>query len=280
MLRERRHVRRPWSRDTCAVFGVTIVPFGLLAVSLAAVSAGAGPAHINLSPTKLVLARQASSTSLLMRNESDEPIRFQVSAVRWANKPSGEMELAPTDDLIFFPTLFILEPKQSRRLRVASSIRANDRELAYRLMIEQLPQASARAPGEGVQMLVRASVPVFIQPRTVVARATLDELAATGGKALLIVRNTGTVHIVLREVSVRGRLRSGGETPDRRVAGWYLLPGESRRFELPVPDDSCRDWTAMIATVAFGDSSSGPPLVETLELPAGACGPGARRALP
>lgn len=278
MSRGARHARGSHHRTTCAAIGViaatVVVTSGLCFQGMAPLAAEGrtGPATINLSPTKLVLTRQAASSSLLMRNESDEAIRFQVSAVKWANTPSGGMEFAPTDDLVYFPTLFILEPKQSRRLRVASSLRAEERELAYRLMIEQLPQASARAPSEGVQMLVRASVPVFVQPRKIVASATLDELAASGGKAFFTVRNTGTVHVVLREVAVRGRLKSGAETPDQRVAGWYLLPGESRRFEVPLPEESCRDWASMVVTVSFGDTTAGPPIVETLAMPAAACG--------
>jgi fimbrial chaperone protein len=228
-------------------------------------------ALINIAPTKLVLTRGVTSTSTQLRNDSDAQVRFQVSAVRWANKPSGEMDLAPTDDLIFFPSLFAIEPHQSRRLRVASSVRATERELAYRVLIEQLPDAD-RQPGQGVQMLVRASVPVFIQPPTLIARATLDSLALANGVATFSVHNSGTIHLMLREAIVRGRLANGSESPEQRVTGWYLLPGDTRQFRVPIEPAPCRGWTGLSVTVQFSEALTAP-LTERVAVPTGACGP-------
>lgn len=230
-------------------------------------------AVINIAPTAVVIARPGESGSLMLRNDADEPVRFQVSAFRWSTAPSGEMALEPTKDLIFFPSLFTIAPHQARRLRVATSVRAVDRELSYRLLIEQLPasEAAPATPGQGVQMLVRASVPVFVQPPTLTVRVTLDGLALADGAASFDLRNTGTVHLTMTEAVLRGRLRNGADAPEQRIKGWYLLPAESRRYRVPVPPESCREWTAMRVSVTFANGFK-EPLTEEASLPPGACG--------
>jgi fimbrial chaperone protein len=249
---------RRWLLPACALAGALCL------------SSPAAAAVINIAPTMVVIARPGESGSLMLRNDADQPVRFQVSAFRWSNSASGEMTLEPTRDLIFFPSLFTLAPHQARRLRVAASVRAVDRELSYRLMIEQLP-ASDAASGQGVQMLVRASVPVFVQPPTLTVRVTLDGLALADGAASFDLRNTGTVHLVMTEAVLRGRLRSGADAPEQRIKGWYLLPAESRRYSVPVPPESCREWTAMRVSVTFANGFK-EPLTEETALPPGSCG--------
>lgn len=230
---------------------------------------------INIAPTMVVITRPGESASLTLRNDADEAVRFQVTAFKWSNRsPSGEMALEETKDLIFFPSLLTLGPHQARRLRVASSVRAVDRELSYRLLIEQLPASTSTAEstqGRSVQMLVRASVPVFVQPPALNARVTLDGLTLGSGAASFDLRNTGSVHLMVMDAVVRGRLRDGSDAPEQRIKGWYLLPTELRRYSVPVPAESCREWTAMRVTVTFATGFK-EPLTENAALPPGACG--------
>jgi P pilus assembly chaperone PapD len=42
-----------------------------------------------------------SSTLLTLKNESDQPLRFQISSYVWSQDPKGGMQLTPTDDIAF-----------------------------------------------------------------------------------------------------------------------------------------------------------------------------------
>jgi fimbrial chaperone protein len=59
--------------------------------------------------------------------------RISVSVFAWGQGPSGEMQLEPTDDIVFFPTLLTLKPKETRRVRVGSATTQDVREKTYRM---------------------------------------------------------------------------------------------------------------------------------------------------
>jgi len=229
-----------------------------------------GTATINVTPTQLVLPRPGATTSLMLRNESDEPARFQVTGHRWSNTSDGQIALEPTSDLIFFPTVFTLEPRQTRRLRIACKLAASARELTYRLILEQLP-ALQRPPDGGVQMLMRASVPVFVQPSTLIAKATLAPASFARDEVQVDLRNHGTVHVRVQEIVVRAEDAAGAVLHEARVAGWYVLPEETRRFRVPMPSAICERVRAIGVTATFA-SGFDKPLVERTPTPAGACG--------
>ncbi len=144
------------------------------------------------------------------------------------------MKLDPTKDVVFFPALFSIAPGQTRRVRVATSERATTHERAYRLIVEQLPSRAGPRVEGGVEMLTRLNVPLFLEPGTRVAQATLDHLALRDGALTFDVHNTGTVHVRLGEVVVKGLSREGAPAHEQRVPGWYLLPGETRLYQLPL----------------------------------------------
>jgi P pilus assembly chaperone PapD len=63
----------------------------VFACALAHAQQPQGQAKFNVTPTRLVLRHSQTSASLLLKNESAETIRFQVSAFTWANDAAGEM---------------------------------------------------------------------------------------------------------------------------------------------------------------------------------------------
>jgi fimbrial chaperone protein len=246
--------------------------------AVAAVSAAAVFAHaqtlqqgrFNVTPTRLVLRPSETSTSLLLKNESDEAIRFQVTAFSWTNATDGEMKVAPTRDIVFFPALFSIAPGQTRRVRVATSERATTHERAYRLIVEQLPSRAGPRMEGGVEMLTRLNVPLFLEPGTRVAQATLDHVALREGALTFDVHNTGTVHVRLDDVVVRGLAREGTSAHEQRVPGWYLLPGETRLYQLPLEPDVCRAIASVVVTTTLAQMP-GRTLEERAAVDAGAC---------
>lgn len=233
-------------RSTCA--SAALVAAALLAPAPAGAQPPSDTPRFNVSPTRLVLRPNETSTSLLLKNESTVPIRFQVTAFSWTNDSDGQMQLDPTKDVIFFPSLFSIAPGQTRRVRVASSERAAKYERTYRLIVEQLPSHADAERPQGVQMLARLNVPLFLEPGARLVQVTLDHIAVKNGVVTFDTHNTGTVHVRPDSFVVRGISSIGGQLFEQRIAGWYLLPGETRQYEVKIDPDVCRSLATVMVT--------------------------------
>ena len=78
-------------------------------------------ATFRVSPVQVVFDGARSSDLLTITNQSSEELRFQITAFTWDQKPSGEMELTPTNEIVFFPALLSVAPGQERKVRVGLS---------------------------------------------------------------------------------------------------------------------------------------------------------------
>src|SRR6266513_6406857 len=106
-----------------------------------------------------------SSTLLTLKNESDQPLRFQISSFVWSQDPKGAMQLGPTEDIVFFPALLSLNPGEERKVRVAATVAATDVEKTYRIFFEELPPlVKPENAGAQVRILTKMGIPIFVSP--------------------------------------------------------------------------------------------------------------------
>jgi fimbrial chaperone protein len=207
---------------------------------------------------------------LSLRNDSAAAVRFQVRAFRWSNVGTEELSLEPTDDLLFFPTLLMLQPGESRLIRVGARVAAGPRERTYRLVLKELDSLAQGASGSGVRMALELSVPVFVQPRDlrVAADVPLPEIA--GGTLALRLTNTGPLHLTPQRVEVRGLDRAGRVVWTRSFKPWYLLAGETRRYTTAIDPQDCQQ-TVLIATDVLFEELADRPLRPRGPVAASAC---------
>ena len=247
-----------WVVMAAALAGLAAVPRGAAAQS----------ATFTVNPTRIQLADTASSALLRLRNESRETLRFQLSVFAWAQSPSGEMKLEPTDDIVFFPPLLTLGPSEERRVRVGSATRSGAVEKTYRIFVEELPPLERPQAGGAVRVLTKMGIPIFLRPAKQVATATLSGLRREDGRLRFTLANTGTVHFVPEIVTVRA-VRGGEPAFTRELQGWYVLAGGHREFETALPDADCAAVTALVVEVTFASGR----VEERLQTPSGACAP-------
>ena len=95
-----------------------------LAICAGLLTSEAVAATFTVEPTQIVLSGRKSSVLLTLKNDSAEPLRFELSVFSWSQSPSGEMSLEPTDDIVFFPALLTIAPGESRHVRVGSATSA------------------------------------------------------------------------------------------------------------------------------------------------------------
>jgi fimbrial chaperone protein len=224
----------------------------------------AAAATFTVDPTQIFLSGRTGSVLLTLRNESDETLQFQLSAFEWAQSPSGEMQLEPTEDVVFFPTLLTLKPKETRRVRVGSATAQDAREKTYRIFVEELPPTTNA--GAGVRVLTKMGIPIFVRPVKEVATARLNDLRQQDGTLRFTLTNAGTVHIVPQSIKVRG-LAGSNTAFDRELEGWYVLAGGRREFELAFPKNACAQVTSIVVDIQFASAK----LQERLQTPNGAC---------
>ena len=201
---------------------------------------------------------------LTLRNESTETLQFQLSVFAWAQSPTGEMQLEPTEDIVFFPTLLTLKPMETRRVRVGSATAQDVREKTYRIFVEELPPTNA--VGNGVRVLTKMGIPIFVRPVKEVATATLSDLRQQEGALRFTLTNAGTVHIVPQSIKVRG-LTGPNTAFDRELEGWYVLAGGRREFDVAFPKNACAQVTSIVVDIQFASAK----LQERLQTPNGAC---------
>lgn len=258
----RRAVASAVSLPQCRVVGA------VLAVSAAAV-APAAASSFTVTPTRILLSSKSPSALLALRNESEETLRFQLTVFAWDQNAQGEMQLHPTEDIVFFPPLLSLAPKESRNVRVGAATPFDVIEKTYRIFVEELPPQSTGAAQSAIRVLTRMGVPIFLQPSKAQAQANLRDLALKDGVFRFNVGNTGNVHYVLERVRVRGTNRSGAVVIDEQADGWYILAGGLRSYELKLRSPEC----SMVTALAIDVSVGGSVLTQRFETPPAACVP-------
>ena len=244
----------------------------LLLLSLAALfgARSAGAADFTVNPIQIFLPGPNQSAILTVQNTSGEPLRFQLNAFAWNQDAAGGMLLTPTSEIIFFPRLLALAPGEQRIVRVGTSAPAGPVERTYRIFVEELPPpAQAAAPPGQVRVLARMGIPIFVEARTGKAELRLTRPAQQPGRLVFELRNTGTKHAVPQSIRVRGQGPTGETLWEGEEAGWYILAGGQRLYDLPFPPEACVKTTAVAVEVRTEEQT----LTERLDIAAAACGP-------
>ncbi len=182
-----------------------------------------------------------SSTLLTLRNDSQEALRFQITAFAWSQDAKGGIQLGSTEDISFFPELLTLKAGEERKVRVAAAVAATDVEKTYRIFFEELPPLDTpkERAGAQVRILTRMGIPIFVQPAKGRADARIDGGRMQAGKIACDVRTAGNMHFGLQGGKVKGLSSTGDVLFERQLEGWYVLAGSPRTYEVEVPADAC-----------------------------------------
>ena len=192
-----------------------------------------------------------ANQSFRVENNSDEPIAVEISMFKREMNVDGTDRLTEAeDDFVVFPAQIVLEPRETQAIRVQWTGEAQpERELAYRIIAEQLPiDLDPAVPNAGnMRILVRYVGSIYVRPSGVeddVVVAAVQEGEQPDGRRLAVTfENRGNAHAILRNLRLELRSRS---QPDTRVelgperlqgfAGENILAQHKRRFVLDWPE--------------------------------------------
>lgn len=187
-------------------------------------------ATFSVNPVFFTLSPKRVATSMQIVNQDSVTIRLQIQAVTWTIDDNEE-RLEPTEEVLLNPPFIKLEPGQGQIVRFGLRKPVqSDREKAYRLIIEEIPDSSV--PVQGVRTVLRISVPVFVEAGT--PQQDLAWTAHVKEKTVEVnVVNRGTVHAKLLKVDASPGDCGVAGPPALTVGPFYLLPGQNRKWSLP-----------------------------------------------
>lgn len=218
----------------------------LLVLAFLAIPAAALAGNFGVSPIRLDLDRNARTGAVTVTNDDpDKPLQAQIKLFAWSQDGEGKDSYEESNDLTFFPRLMTLPPQEQRLVRAGIRVPATDREKAYRLFIEEIPEPrKPEQQGTQIAVKVRFGVPVFVKPMKEEPQGEIEKIEISKGAVAVTVKNTGNTHFVIQSVSLKA-----GDLFAKEISGWYLLAGAARSHSAAIPADVCRKLGKLDVTV-------------------------------
>jgi len=190
----------------------------------------AAASGLQVTPVTLTLEQTQRAEGIWLSNSGDSPINAQVRVFRWSQS-SYRDQLDASQGLVISPPMLTIPAGGKQLIRVIRTGSPAKAEDAYRLSINELPQAAAKK--NNLQFVLHYSVPVFIQPPGVTdTYAKLQwQIQHSDGRAWLEVSNQGDGHAQLSEVNLI--TASGSRKNISPGLLGYVLPGSTMRWPLP-----------------------------------------------
>ena len=218
----------------------------ILAALALAGAARVEASNYTIDKTRIELTKEQTSEVITVQNRSTEPLRLQVTGFRWTQAAGDPMVLDPTDEIVFFPTVLLLEPGQSRRVRIGYLGTPSSRERTYRIILEELPPAPTGA-NSVVRVLTRLNVPVFVDAARPSPSPRVGAVAREGATVIVPVHNDGSSHVMIEAVAVSAVDAQGRRLFSQEVSGWYVLAGSANVFHVGLPEGCGQASTFQIA---------------------------------
>jgi fimbrial chaperone protein len=225
------------------LLAAALTAFGLL------LGAGdASAAAFGVSPIRVDLDRGSRTGLVNVSNDEDRKLSFQLKLFEWKQNEKGEDVYAESDDLVFFPRILTVDPKSRRAIRIGTRGNPSAPEKAYRLFIEEMPEpGQASAGASQVAVRLRFGVPVFVTAADGEPQIEIVDARTRKGEVVVTVRNSGA-----RTSRLEQLIASSGDKTVGKANGWYVFPGVTRTFQIPVPHAACPVAGAIQVTTQSG----------------------------
>ena len=226
---------------------------GLTAAALLLACGCAGASGLQVAPIGLEVTPASPAQGLWLTNTGDKTLHAQARVFQWT-QVDGKDTLTPTRSMLASPPMLSLDPggrQLVRVIRTGGPAVTNPGEEAFRVLIDELPQADQRQ-SSSVEYVLRYSVPVFVQSAAsstaATASGTLHAMFDRGAGGLtLVVRNDGSKHAQLSNVTLQ---TADGKTVvlSAGLLG-YVLSGMTMRWPLRVQADAVGAGTQLKARI-------------------------------
>ncbi|MDB5895141.1 MAG: hypothetical protein JWQ88_2672 [Rhodoferax sp.] len=240
---------------------IIVAPLGV-ALALAAHMRNAGAASsVMIWPVDPLIEDDQRATALWLENRGTHTVSLQVRVFGWG-QADGRENFTEQQQLIASPPLAVIPAGQRQLIRLMNTAPVPERtELAYRVLIDELPDAEGPADDAkhdgnsaiGVKLQLRYSIPLFVNGKGMWTRPTAGKsrdpasmavpvlgwrAVREGGEIFLVIRNSGNAHARLTAVQWAPILPgAAGGAPVVINPGLlgYVLAGSVMRWPLMAP---------------------------------------------
>ncbi len=214
---------------------------------------------IQISPVRVYIEPGELNSSFTIYNRSDEPVLFQLKAVKWHQK-AGEDIYSDTHDIIINPPIMNIGPDSYQLFRVGlrNPLPANN-EHFYRIFATQVATKKNTVIKNQIQTLLEFNIPVFILPKEE-QKDLIVELRKIKDQLELRIANESNVHIQIAQIDIypdKNKLETPLYSQDTFV---YLLPKQEKTWDLPWNKPKDMDDLALKLRTDWGD------ILETLRV--------------
>ncbi|UHQ18737.1 fimbria/pilus periplasmic chaperone [Lysobacter sp. KIS68-7] len=210
-----------------------------VAIAIALTVAGiASAAQFNLNITRIHLGASHPVETVVMTNNEDLPLAFEVHVKRWRMDADGQWQLTPDDGLVVHPLILQIAPGAEGRVRIGSLSPDTKSEVAYRVELQELP-GHAEAVAGHIRMLAKISVPVFVQPANAKPAVGVSVNKVDAHGATLLFRNTGTGYAAPNGGKAIVRDAGGKVLKEANIEVPYLLAGAQAPVQVNLPAGAC-----------------------------------------
>jgi fimbrial chaperone protein len=182
-------------------------------------------AGLQITPLRAMLTPSNLTAAFTLTNGTGAPVLMQLHAKRWT-QGGGKDKLDDTDELLAAPPIFNMASGATQVIRVGlRHAVADPGERTYRLIIAQVPTTVNNV--RGVSFVTTLSLPIFVEPATVLRGPSLEWTATTVGRSEISLRveNKGDEHVHIARLILYGDM---GRTQKLYEAtpGAYVLAGQ------------------------------------------------------
>ncbi len=197
---------------------------------------------LQMNPLSLVLKPSGGGAkqSVTISNESNKPIAVQFSVTTRQQINNKEVRKPADKDFMIYPPQAIIPANSTQKVRVEWLGAGNlSRELAYRLIAEQVYVSLEEENTTGVKMLMTLVGALYVQPNGTKSNLIVKGVQRQGNKLAVTVANTGNKHQLMRFATLI--LRNGAQTIQLKgnqilgLEGNNVLGGSTKRFFIPLP---------------------------------------------
>lgn len=207
--------------------------YRLLAALLVLAAAAPGyAAEFSVTPVRIFMSPRDRAVAVTLTNEGSEEVVIQTELFAWKQKPDGQDELTPTDDLTLSPPIIKLAPNARQVVRLARVGPApTTQEQTFRMIVREVPEARPSTETK-VQLALAFSLPIFITPPNAKRQLDCSPERTAADTVNVTCQNLGRAYAQARGFTL---LAANGDKLAARETGGYILPQIKRTFEVKAP---------------------------------------------
>ncbi|OCZ55574.1 fimbrial biogenesis chaperone [Acinetobacter seifertii] len=189
-------------------------------------------ASIRLSPVNVEILSDQSASSISLYNQSNESADLQIRIFEWTQN-AGQDQLIPTDDIAISPPFLKLKPNDSYNLRVVRiKPEPISGEKTYRIILDELPKPiDSRKASQGVNVLLRSSLPVFVVNKDAITQLNW-KIDAKQNDTSLNISNIGNRHALLNDLILVDNTENKSYPIKVNTINGYILSGKSKNYSI------------------------------------------------